>query len=215
MAAPRNGTVTHERRKLVLQMQVSVDGFVGRTGEGDEWQLWNWGDVCPWDENLQARFNTFFETIDCVLLSRPMAAGYSAHWADIATRLGNSATFKFASLIGSARKIAFSRDPSSPRPAPTVELADRPLAEFIEGLKNEPGKTIVAFGGEDFARSLVHAELVDEFQFYVNPAAIGTGRTIFHGMTSTMPLELIGATSYPCGIVLQRYCPRPRSKTVP
>src|SRR5258706_4261002 len=157
MTAPRDGTKRHERRKLVLQMQVSVDGFVGRNGDGVEWQLWNWGDVCPWDEDLQARFNAFFETVDSVLLSRPMAAGYTAHWADIATRLCSSPTFRFASLNGSARKIAFSRDPSSPRPATTVELADRPLAEFIEGLKNEPGKTIVAFGGQDFAKSLVDA----------------------------------------------------------
>jgi hypothetical protein len=27
--------MAHKRRKLVLQMQVSVDGFVGRLGEGD------------------------------------------------------------------------------------------------------------------------------------------------------------------------------------
>jgi dihydrofolate reductase len=210
MTASRDGTKRHERRKLVLQMQVSVDGFVGRNGDGVEWQLWNWGDVCPWDEDLQARFNAFFETVDSVLLSRPMAAGYTAHWADIATRLGSSPTFRFASLIGSARKIAFSRDPSSPRPATTVELADRPLAEFIEGLKNEPGKTIVAFGGQDFAKSLVDAALIDEFQFYVNPAAIGAGRKIFRGKTSTTPLELIDATSYQCGIVVQRYWPRGR-----
>ena len=29
-------------RKLILQMQMSVDGFVGAAG-GEHWQLWEWG----------------------------------------------------------------------------------------------------------------------------------------------------------------------------
>jgi hypothetical protein len=32
--------MARERRKLVLDMHVSVGGFVGRLGEGDAWQLW-------------------------------------------------------------------------------------------------------------------------------------------------------------------------------
>jgi dihydrofolate reductase len=199
--------MARERRKLVLQMQVSVDGFVGRCGEGDAWQLWDWSDACPWDADLRGRFNGFFETIDCILLSRAMAAGYVAHWADIALRLGDTPDFKFASRIGSARKIAFSRGAVSEPRAPGVELADRPLAEFVQVLKQEPGGTIVAFGGEDFARSLVDADLVDEYQFYVNPAAIGAGRTIFDWSRSVTPLELIEATPHRCGIIVQRYRP--------
>lgn len=30
-------------RKLILQMQMSVDGFVG-SDTIDDWQLWDWGD---------------------------------------------------------------------------------------------------------------------------------------------------------------------------
>jgi hypothetical protein len=51
-------------------MQVSVDGFVGRRGEGDAWQLWDWSDACPWDADLRGRFNGFFEIINCILLNR-------------------------------------------------------------------------------------------------------------------------------------------------
>ncbi|HEY0523092.1 MAG TPA: hypothetical protein VGD08_06875 [Stellaceae bacterium] len=91
--------MARERRKLVLQMQVSVDGFIGRRGEGDAWQFWDWSDACPWDADLRGRFNEFFETIDCILLSRPMAAGYVAHWADIALRLGDTPDFAFGSRI--------------------------------------------------------------------------------------------------------------------
>ena len=45
-------------RKLSLQVQTSVDGYVGRAGEGPDWQVWNWGPECPWNEPLKARFNS-------------------------------------------------------------------------------------------------------------------------------------------------------------
>ena len=44
-------------RKLVLQMQISVDGYVGHAGGGPQWQVWDWGPECPWDDALKARFN--------------------------------------------------------------------------------------------------------------------------------------------------------------
>jgi len=38
-------------KKLILQMQMSVDGFVG-ADEGHRWQLWEWGDDSAWDDEL-------------------------------------------------------------------------------------------------------------------------------------------------------------------
>jgi dihydrofolate reductase len=194
-------------RKLVLQMQVSVDGFIGRRDSGAAWQLWDWCDDCPWDGDLIRQFNAFFETVDCILLSRPMAAGYAAHWAGIARRLGDRPEFAFASRICNTRKIAFSQVRAGLLEAPEVEVADRPLKDFVEALRRGPGGTIVAFGGEAFASSLVAENLVDEYQFYVNPAALGAGRRIFDPARGVTRLELIDASSYRCGIIVQRYQP--------
>jgi hypothetical protein len=36
-------------RKLILQMQISVDGFVSAANRDLQWQLWNWGEQWPWD----------------------------------------------------------------------------------------------------------------------------------------------------------------------
>ena len=46
-------------RKLVLQMQMSVDGFVGADDDRD-WLVWNWGDDNRWDEALKRDFNAHF-----------------------------------------------------------------------------------------------------------------------------------------------------------
>jgi len=58
-------------RKLVLQMQISVDGRVA-SDEGEPWQVWGWGNEWPWDESLKRDFNATLATVGCILLSRPM-----------------------------------------------------------------------------------------------------------------------------------------------
>ena len=57
-------------RNLILQMQVSADGYVGRAEDGPGWQVWDWGPECPWDDPLKARFNALFRDIDTILLTR-------------------------------------------------------------------------------------------------------------------------------------------------
>jgi dihydrofolate reductase len=64
--------------KLILQMQMSVDGFVGAAGS-EHWQLWEWGDNCPWDHELKQDFNAVFAGIDTILLiSEPEYAAISS-----------------------------------------------------------------------------------------------------------------------------------------
>jgi len=55
-----------------------------------------------------------------------------------------------------------------------------------------------------FGAGLLEANVVDELQFYVNPYAVRSGRSIFR---QPRPLQCIDATAYPCGIVVQRYRP--------
>ena len=57
-------------RKLILQMQMSVDGFVGADGDY-AWQVWNWGDDNGWDQELRAGFNTLFRSIEVVNRKAP------------------------------------------------------------------------------------------------------------------------------------------------
>jgi hypothetical protein len=76
---------THAMRKLILQMQTSADGYVGRAGAGSDWQVWNWGAECPWDDPLKARFNAVFRDVDTILLSRKiLEGGYLDHWSRFA-----------------------------------------------------------------------------------------------------------------------------------
>ena len=198
-------------RKLILQMQVSVDGYVGQDNRDPGWQLWDWGDKCPWDEKLQTDFNRFFDEADTILLSRKIVAGgYIDHWTETAKKHPRAATFAFAQRILAARKIIFSKTlETSPRPE--AELAKKPLVETVDELKTQAGKNIVTFGGAGFASALIANDLVDEFQFYTNPIALHEGLSIFAKKGIDQDLELIGASPYSCGIVVARYAPRGRA----
>jgi dihydrofolate reductase len=197
-------------RKLILQMQVSVDGYVGQAEQGPSWQVWDWGDKCPWDMKLQAEFNQFFDDADTILLSRKIVeGGYIDHWTETAKKHPRAATFAFAQRILAARKIIFSETlKTSPRPE--AELAEKPLVETVDNLKTQPGKNIVAFGGAGFASSLIANDLIDEFQFYTNSIALQEGFSIFAKKGIDRNLELIDATPYSCGMVVGKYAPRGR-----
>jgi len=86
-------------KKLILQMQMSVDGFVG-ANEDHRWQLWEWGDDISWDEELKRDFNSVFAGIDTILLSRKMAEeGYLSHWGNAAKKYPADPFYAFAQRI--------------------------------------------------------------------------------------------------------------------
>jgi dihydrofolate reductase len=192
-------------RKLILQMQTSADGYVGRAGGGPEWQLWDWGPKCPWDEALKARFNAVFRDIDTILLSRKIIeGGYLDHWTQFAHDYGDNPDFAFAQRILNARKIVFSKTLKEKKWLGT-ELARRPLAEEVNALKAEPGRNLIAFGGAGFAASLVANDVVDEFQFYMNPVVLGDGLSIFRAKDVDPNLALRESEGYPSGMVVICY----------
>ncbi|TIO68117.1 MAG: deaminase, partial [Mesorhizobium sp.] len=95
-------------KKLILQMQMSVDGFVG-ADENRRWQLWEWGDESDWDDELKQDFNAVFATVDTILLSRQMAEeGYLNHWGNAARKFPRDRFYAFAQRIIAADKVVLS-----------------------------------------------------------------------------------------------------------
>ncbi len=192
-------------RKLILQMQMSVDGFVGSDGDHD-WQIWGWGDDNRWDDELKREFNAHFQSVDTILLSRKMAEeGYLSHWAKAAERYPQDPFYAFAKRIIDVQKVVPSDRLEKSRWERTV-IRGGDLPHEISALKAEDGGDIAVFGGAGFASALIGAELVDEFQFYINPAALGSGTRIFD-KAGFRKLCLLGSKAYECGMVVSRYAP--------
>ncbi|SMC20290.1 Dihydrofolate reductase [Andreprevotia lacus DSM 23236] len=192
--------------KLILQMQMSADGRVA-TQRPINWTLWGWGDHWPWDAALRADFNATFARASAILLSRAMAAeGYLDHWRGMAERHRGNADYAFASRIGTLPKRVYGRTPVNGE-WPNTRSAHGPLHEVIARLKQDGDGDLLCFGGASFASALAATGLIDEFQFYLNPSAIGPGSSPFDAMPHGKALTLLSSCAYACGIVVNRYAP--------
>jgi dihydrofolate reductase len=190
-------------KRLILQMQMSVDGFVSTDNPMHVWTLWDWGPHCPWDDALKRRFNDTMAGIDTVLLSGPMAGDYIGHWTRMAEQRGDDPDYAFTHRIVAAHKRVLSRSlPSIDRPR--TSMGRGPLADEVAALKRQPGGDIICFGGVDFAAALLEAGVIEELQLYTNPSVVGAGRSIFRHARRLKPID---ATAYDCGILVQRYGP--------
>ena len=177
-------------RKLILQMQMSVDGCMS-ADTNIHWQIWDWSDPWTWDDGLKGRFNAIFNTVGCILLSRKMAEqGYLDHWERVARDHASEPDYAFARKVVQSRTVVLTDKLPSSRWARTV-LALGGMAEEVNALERRIEGDIIVFGGVGFASAIVEAGLVDEFQLFVNPAAVGTVRSIFGNVPDGLRLQLL------------------------
>lgn len=183
-------------RKLKLQMQMTVDGFIsGSNGEMD-WMIFNW------DDELKKYVTDLSEPVDCIVLGRKLAQGFIPHWASIPE--GEDA--KGIEKINKTQKVVFTKTLESSEWKNTV-LAKGNLVAEINHRKSQIGQDIIAYGGGTFVSNLIRADLIDEYHLFINPAVLGTGMTIFKGLDSKIELTLKSSLTFPCGIVLLNYEP--------
>lgn len=194
-------------RKLILQVQITVDGYIAGNDGSTDWMIWNWGKEWTWDKELQKYFIDLKSTIDCVLLSRKMAQeGFINHWAQVAAETDNP-QYAIAKKITDARKVVFTKTLEKSE-WDNTELAKGDLVSEVNKLKNQEGKDIIAYGGATFLSSLIKAKLVDEFQLFMNPVVLGDGMAIFKEIDSRQDFTLVNAKSFACGIAVLKYVPK-------
>jgi dihydrofolate reductase len=182
-------------RKLKLQVQMSVDGFVA----GPEGQL-DWMTFAM-DEKLLAFINQLTDTSDTILLGRKMTEGFVTYWENVAP---NSPEYEFAQKMVGMPKVVFSRTAKKIE-GKNVRVENGPLVDAVNRLKRQSGKDIVVYGGASFVSSLIENRLIDELNIFVNPIAIAKGLRIFSQRT---PLTLVNSVAYSSGIVVNTYKPQ-------
>jgi dihydrofolate reductase len=184
-------------RKLKLQMQTTIDGFVaGPKGQLD-WMTF------AMDEKLLAFINHLTDTSDTILLGRKMTEGFIKYWERVITQ-PQSPEYSFARKMVEIPKVVFSKTLQHVD-GQNVRLENGDLIEAVNRLKRAPGKDIVVYGGATFVSALIENGLIDELNFFVNPVAIGNGMWIFK---DRRPMKLTASMAYPCGIVVNSYQPK-------
>ena len=187
-------------RKIKLQMQITLDGFVcGLNGEMD-WMVWDW------DEVVKNYVTELTNSVDTFLMGRATGEGMAVYWPTVASNPESLEEDKWmAERLNELPKVVFSRtithiDWWNVRVAPDIE-------EEVKELKREPGKDILLYGGASVVSSFIDQNLVDEYHLFVNPVLIGKGKAIFSAVQKDFKLKLIGTTESSTGIVILRYVP--------
>jgi dihydrofolate reductase len=187
-------------RKLKLQVQISVDGFVGGPNGDHDWRTWNW------DDKLKAFAYPLRDVCDTILLGRKMAETFIPHFEETVNNLqpqnGDKALdekFAYANQMVSLSKIVFSKTMKA-FDGKNVSVENGDLVTAIKNLKSKDGKDMIVYGGAGFVSSLIKEGLIDEFNFFVNPVMINKGLRIFDLLDHRQKLSLISATPYACGI---------------
>jgi dihydrofolate reductase len=187
-------------RKLKLQVQITVDGFVGGPDGDLDWRVWDW------DDKLKAFAYPLRDTSDTILLGRKMAQTFIPHFEETVNTLkpgnGDKALderFDYANRMVNMPKIVFTKTIKT-LPGRNVSVENGDLVTAIKNLKSKPGNDMIVYGGASFVSSLIQHGLIDEFNIFVNPIMINKGLRIFDLLEHRQKLSLISATAYACGI---------------
>ena len=161
-------------RKLKLQIQMSIDGFIsGQNGELD-WMCY------PWTDDISNYVIEINESVDTIILGRKLAEGFIPYWENVAKNPKHP-DYEGSDKFTTTPKVVFTKtlDKSIWN---NTEIANGELSEEINTLKNQKGKDIMVYGEVTFLTSLINSGLIDEFHLFINPIAIGKGVTIFKGL---------------------------------
>ncbi|MDQ6695971.1 MAG: dihydrofolate reductase family protein [Actinomycetota bacterium] len=180
-------------RAVVLQMGVTLDGFVHGAKGYEAWGLpAEEDDVVEWKATSLREGGTH-------IMGRTSYEEMAAVWP--------GSTGVYADLMNGIPKVVFSKTLTS-ADWPESRIAGGDLADDIDKLKREPGGVIVAHGGATFIGSLIRENLIDEYRLVIHPVVIGNGTSLFSTLRGPLRLDLVEARTFPSGTAIHVYRPR-------
>jgi len=184
-------------RKLRLQVQMSVDGCIaGPNGEMD-WV------VGLQDDELRKFAYKLTEPVDTILLGRKMTDVFISFWLNVMNK-PDDPWHAFAKKMIETPKVVFTKTLDKSKWINT-DIATGDITEEIFKLKSRNGRDMVVYGGASLDSSLIKLGLIDEFLLFINPVAIGNGKTIFKVLNEIQKFNLVKTIAFDSGKVLLHY----------
>lgn len=182
-------------RKLKLQMQITIDGYIAGQNDEMDWMIWNW------DNALNAFVNSITEPVDTILLGRVLAQGFIPTWTKL---LNDPDQGEAARKFVETQKIVFTKSLTE-HTWENTNLENGDLKTTVNQLKLEKGGDIIAYGGADFVSNLIASDLIDDYYLFINPVILGKGKTIYSRIKERLNLKLVESKAFECGIVLNHF----------
>ena len=177
------------RRKIIVYIATSADGYIARPDGDVEW-------LNRRPRTVDYGMGQFYPTIDTILWGRKTYDWLLNYYKTRGKTKGLFDT-KVANYV-------FSRKPPK-RAAPGVTFVSEPVKTFARRLRATSGKQIWMMGGGELIASFLDAGEIDEFDIHVIPVLIGEGIPLVAPRHRDVPLRLRSSRKYPDGVVRLRY----------
>jgi dihydrofolate reductase len=178
-------------KPLFVFSDVTIDGFMAGPDNDLDFMV----DDPQLEDELTGMLMSVAYTI---VVGRKAFPDMAAHWT--------TADGDLAAWMNATPKVVLSTDSSYDVSAwENSTLAAGDGVDQVRRLKASSGGSLVTFGDVHTVRSLVAANLVDEYWLKVNPALVGRGGTMFSDVVERRALTLRSAKSFPSGAVAVIY----------
>jgi dihydrofolate reductase len=189
--------------KLAIVEYLSLDGVIqapGHAGQDPEGGFAHGG----WTGEFMAdhrRYNSqLFPTAGAFLFGRRTYEIFAEYWPTV-----TDGTDRIAAALNIRPKFVASTTLRNPAwPGTTVLSGD--VAEEVAKLKEQSGDPILVLGSGRLAQTLLAHDLVDEYQLWLHPVVLGSGKRLFDGGDQDpIRLRLADATMTRDGLVILTY----------
>ena len=175
-------------------MNMTLDGFCDHT-------------VMIADDEIHDHYTELLRSGGALLYGRITYQLMESYWPTILNKpTGNKSHDEFAVAIDRIPKIVFSHTLKSVE-WKNSRLAKRGIKEEVLELKQKPGKSILV-GSPSLIVASMNLNLIDEYQFSVQPTVVGKGLPFFKNINDRIDLKLLKTKTFGCGAVTFYYEPK-------
>ncbi|WP_462268182.1 dihydrofolate reductase family protein [Mucilaginibacter sp.] len=172
-------------RKIILNLAVSLDGFI--EGPGGEY------DWCFTDQDYG--MTDFFGDVDTLFLGRK---SYEL--------LISAEENPFPGV----KKFVFSDTLAEVQHGEVEMISKANFKAAVNELVNQEGGNIWLFGGASLINSFMQEQLISEYILSVHPVILGGGKPLFQPLSQRTELMHTDTITYPGGLVQLKYIPKPQ-----
>jgi dihydrofolate reductase len=181
-------------RSLIVSCNATIDGFMSGP-DADPASLDFIVDDPEQENELAARFRA---SVDTIVLGRRTFFVMENYWTKVDSGM--------ADWLNTTPKVVLSTDETLDVSSwKNSSLAAGDGVEQVRRLKEADGQSLVIFGGVQAIRSLVAADLVDQYWLKISPVAIGLGSSMFSELAGHRPLKLHSVKGFPSGMIDATY----------
>ncbi len=192
--------------KVTVINHLTLDGVMQGPARPDEdtrggFERGGWA-IAGNDEVMGAKMaQDMAKQTGALLLGRQTYENFHAYWP-------RQTDNPYTDRLNNTTKYVASRTLTEPLPWSNSILLGGDVAGAVAELKRQPIGDLTIMGSGELIRSLMAADLIDEFLLMIHPVVLGTGRRLF-GEGAHAALRLVDSVTTTTGVVMATY-ERPR-----